>query len=298
MVALRSPAAPEQSGTIRDRPSRGIARAPTPTAGQGSTTMDIEALFARVLHLHRHDESRVHQDAGRAHEMFQTAPIAALLQGVYDGDVTFGELGQHGDFGLGTFNALDGEMIALDGAFFQITSDGSAHPVPPEAKTPFAVVTFFQPDRHLTLDQPLDLPAFQQWLDGQIASANIFYAVKATGSFDYLKTRSVPRQSQPYRPLTEVVETQPICEFHEVRGTLAGFRFPNYAEGLNVPGYHLHFLTEDRTRGGHVLDCRIAQVDVAIDHSSDLHLEVPDDAAFQSADLSGDTRDAIRKAEQ
>lgn len=83
-----------------------------------------------------------------------------------------------------------------------------------------------------------------------------------------------------------------------MRGTLAGFRFPNYTQGINVPGYHLHFLTEDKQFGGHVLELRTGRLEIEIDHSSDLHLEVPDDAAFGAADLSGDTREAIRKAEQ
>lgn len=98
-------------------------------------SLHLESLFARALHLHRRDTNRLHHDAERAHEFFQTAPISALLEGVYDGDLTFAELAKHGDFGLGTFNALDGEMVAFDGEFLQITADGRLHPVPPEWRT-------------------------------------------------------------------------------------------------------------------------------------------------------------------
>lgn len=162
--------------------------------------MDFEALFARVLHLNRHKERRIHQDPGRGNELFPTAPTAGLPQGVYDGDTTFGELAEHGDFGLGTFNALDGEMVTFDGVSYQITADGRAHGAPLETRTPFAVVLHFRSEQWHVLADPLDLPGCQHWLDGQVASKNAIYAVKAVGSFAYVKTRSVPGRRRPTGP--------------------------------------------------------------------------------------------------
>ncbi|MCP8318695.1 MAG: acetolactate decarboxylase, partial [Candidatus Methylarchaceae archaeon HK01B] len=88
--------------------------------------------------------------------LFQTSTISALLEGAYDGNMTYGELKKHGDFGLGTFNGLDGEMAGLDGTFYQVKDDGIAYPVDDSIKTPFALVTFFEADKLNFLDDSLN----------------------------------------------------------------------------------------------------------------------------------------------
>src|SRR6202158_1160555 len=67
--------------------------------------------------------------------IFQTSTVDALMEGASQGDMTMGELKTHGDFGLGTFDGLDGEMIELDGKVFQVRADGHAHPVEDSART-------------------------------------------------------------------------------------------------------------------------------------------------------------------
>jgi acetolactate decarboxylase len=115
--------------------------------------------------------------------LFQYSTLQALLDGVYDGDLTYEALSRHGDFGLGTFNALDGEMIALDGKFYQIRSDGAAVPVPDSLKTPFAEVTFFKADRTLNLDKPLDYSRLEAFLKQGLPSLNLAYALRIEGGF-------------------------------------------------------------------------------------------------------------------
>jgi acetolactate decarboxylase len=224
--------------------------------------------------------------------------MSALLEGVYEGDVTYAELAKHGDFGLGTFNDLDGEMIAIDGTFFQLRSDGTAHVVDPMQKTPFAVMTFFAPEVARRLEHPMTRPELYARLDELAPSRNLFYAIRIDGRFSSVVTRTVPRQAKPYRPLTEVVQTQPTFEFTNVTGTIAGFRSPDYVQGISVAGYHLHFITGDRKGGGHVLDLTIEDATLAIDHSSGLHVELPETGAFLSAGLSkAGTSDAIKRTE-
>jgi len=100
----------------------------------------------------------------RAAEAYQVSTISSLLAGGYDGDTTVGEMLRHGDFGLGTFNGVDGEMIVLDGQTYRATTDGLAHPVAPTELTPFAVVVPFHPQSSTavapgqSLDQ-LEVPA-------------------------------------------------------------------------------------------------------------------------------------------
>lgn len=209
------------------------------------------------------------------HETFQASTIAALLDGAYDGDVTFAELRKHGNLGLGTLNACDGEMIAVDGEFLRADVDGAVHPVPPTAKTPFAVLTFFDPEHAFRAPERLEHEQLLALIDHRIGHLEQVHALRIDGSFERIQARSVPRQEKPYRPLVEVVEDQHVFEFDDVEGTLVGFRFPDYAQGLNVPGYHLHFVDAERRRGGHVLECTTLDVEIAVDDSDDLHAELP-----------------------
>jgi acetolactate decarboxylase len=231
------------------------------------------------------------------HALFQTSTVEALLDGNYDGELTFAELGARGDFGLGTFDALDGEMIALDGAFYQVKADGRAYEVDEQDRTPFAVVTFFEPGRIETLDGPMDYASLQTHLDRNLTDPTTVYAVRVDGRFDYVKTRSVPRQRKPYPPLIEVVEHQPTFEFRHVRGSLIGFRFPDYTGGLNVAGYHFHFITEDKSAGGHLLEWRISHGELRVDHESDLELELPDGVQEAVSNLSASQEEALRRVE-
>jgi len=218
--------------------------------------------------------------------LYQVSTIDALLAGCYDGAAEFSELAMMGDTGLGTVDALDGEMIAVDGVFYRIAIDGGVHVIPDDAATPFAVVTFFQEDRSLPVSD-LDFDELTAALKGEFPSENIFYAIVVAGTFPRMTVRSVPRQTPPYPPLLEAVEHQVIFELEDVSGTMIGFYFPESAAGINVAGFHFHFLTDDKSAGGHVLDCEISDAVAGIDDSTALFLVLPENRSFYDADLSG-----------
>jgi acetolactate decarboxylase len=230
--------------------------------------------------------------------LFQTSTINALLTGLYDGETTFEDLKQHGDFGLGTFDGLDGEMVGLDGNFFQVTVDGSVHPVSGSAETPFSIVTFFRPDRTAIIEKADDYKHLTQALDNLLPSENIFYAVRIEGPFRFIRARSVPKQKTPYPPLSEVVRHQNIFEFHDIEGTLVGFRSPHYLQGINVPGYHLHFISQDRKSGGHVIECSMEGVRVALDDIHFLLLALPHTSDFYHMNLGKQSDDTLNSGEK
>src|SRR3972149_8451367 len=230
--------------------------------------------------------------------VFQASTISALLEGVYDGNVTYKDLKKRGDFGIGTVNSLDGEMIGLEGKFYQIKADGMAYSVPDAMKTPFAVVTFFKPDKALLLDKLANCKQLEKHLDTILPTKNIIYAFKIEGDFKYIKTRSVPKQSKPYPPLMEAVKDQPTFEFNNVKGTIAGFWFPSYMGEINVPGYHFHFITEDRKAGGHILYCQLHNGKIEIDYLSELFMALPDNSEFYNADLTKDRQGELEKVEK
>ena len=229
--------------------------------------------------------------------VFQTSTVNALMEGASTGDMTMGELKTHGDFGLGTFDGLDGEMIELDGKVFQVRSDGHAHPVEDSARTPFATVSFFKADETAQLDRLCDQTTMLAAVAAMLPSQNIFHAVRIEGRFAYVKTRAVAKQEKSVG-LEDAAREEPIFEFHEVEGTVVGFFTPDYLAGVNVPGYHLHFITADRSAGGHMLDCRTTDVTIKVHHTPEFELGTPGTEEFLSADLSRDHTAAIAKIER
>jgi acetolactate decarboxylase len=260
--------------------------------------MPIDIELTGALHVDYLNKGDVREGKRLHHTLFQTSTIDALLEGKYDGDVSFAELEAHGDFGLGTLHALDGEMIALESRFYQVKADGRAYEVGRRAKTPFAVVTFFEPDLSRSLTTPMDFTNLRAYLDGVVGARTTCCAVQVEGHFDYVRTRSVPQQKKPYPPLAEVVKRQPIFELHNVGGSLVGFRFPDYSQGLNVSGYHFHFITEDRGAGGHVLECRMSRGELHVDHEADLRLQLPSGVELPVPDQTTAKRETLDRVER
>jgi acetolactate decarboxylase len=247
--------------------------------------------------LHVESFRRADRAGGPApHEVFQTSTIAALLDGAYEGDVSLRELANHGDLGLGTFDALDGEMTYLDGDFLRADVHGEVHPIDPERTTPFAVVTFFRPTHRVELATPRDQEHLLAAIDDELGDVSRVHAVRIDGRFERVRARSVAAQRKPYPPLTEVARGQHVFELADVEGTAVGFRFPDPAASLNVTGWHIHFVDADRARGGHVLDCRTASVRVEADDVTEVRAELPpgvDLSAARPADA-----DAIDRVER
>jgi acetolactate decarboxylase len=238
------------------------------------------------------------RDAGR-HAVFQTSVMSALLDGVYDGDLTIGQLLEHGDYGLGTFDALDGELLVVEGTAFQLRSDGDARVAGHDLRTPFAVITSFRTDVTFEVTGRTTRAELVDRLVAELPSQNYLYAVRISGSFASVVTRTVARQDRPYRPLVEVTRGEPTVEHVGVAGIVAGFRTPLYERGIGVPGGHVHFIDDARRRGGHVLDFVAEHVTVEVCLGTDLHLALPLTAEFAAADLDpADLDDQVRRTER
>jgi acetolactate decarboxylase len=248
-------------------------------------SLHVRALRVEELHAER-----------EPHVLFQASTIGALLDGAYDGDVSFAELAEHGDLGLGTLNALDGEMIALDGRFYRANVDGRINQVDGSALTPFAILTWFAPTVELRVGRPLTHDELLSALDRHLPAGTVACAVRIDGSFELVRARSVPRQDPPYRPLAEVVADQHVFELAGIEGSVVGFRFPDYSAGIEVSGYHLHFISADRSRGGHVLECRVRDALVTIDPSADLHVELPPGVDLSAPHVSMRVLDTVERS--
>jgi len=237
------------------------------------------------------------KSAPKGSAIYLCAPVNALVEGLYEEKVPLREIKRHGDFGLGTFDNLDGEMILLDGTVYQVNSAGRVAVVSDDCLTPFACVTFYRPISHEDVAQEMDYPAFLDLIQHLIPSSNIFYAIRMEGVFAYVKTRSVPRQEN-YRPLVDVAKDQPEFEFQNVAGTLAGFITPSFMGSINVPGLHLHFLSADLTRGGHVLECRPRQGRIGVQFITRLELSLPMTFDYLTQNFTRNIERDLNKAEK
>ena len=209
--------------------------------------------------------------------LMQVSTIDALLAGAYDGQMTLGELKKHGNLGIGTFDALEGEMIVINGKVYQARVDGSVVKMPNHATTPFATVVNFDKDQSELIRGPLSKEDLQGKIDQMAPNKNVFIAVRIDGSFPSMKVRSVPKQEKPYPTLADAEKHQVVFEYTDVSGTVLGFRSPAFTKGIGGPGYHLHFISRDRKIGGHVLGLTLGTASLQLDTCNESLLVLPAD---------------------
>jgi len=232
------------------------------------------------------------------HSLFQVSTSSALVNGVFDGCIRVGDLLRHGDFGLGTFDGLDGEMIMLDGRCFQVHPQGITEEVSNDRLVPFATITRFATDRTCRLERgATSYGDLQETLDCLRPSDNMFVGFRIDGVFRNLSLRAACR-AEPGEDLLRAIRHQ--SEFHadQVTGTLVGFWSPAYSTAISVPGYHFHFINAARDFGGHVFDLRADPMDVGMHVETDIHLAIPETKQFLEVHLTGNANAALETAEQ
>jgi acetolactate decarboxylase len=231
------------------------------------------------------------------HTVFQVSTSGALVAGVYDREVSVQAILEHGNFGLGTFANLDGEMVVVDGHIYQVKGSGQVLEVPADAGAPFAVVTRFEPESDVSIAPVGSFKDLQARCDGFRQSGNIFYAIRLDGSFKRVRTRAV-KPPEPGTRLIDAAKAQSEFNFADIEGTLVGLWSPGFSSAFSVAGYHFHFLSADRQHGGHLLDVAADALRLRIEALTDFHLALPESEAFLKADLSKNTAEELAYAEQ
>jgi len=228
--------------------------------------------------------------------LFQVSTIDALMQGAFDGNTSLSQLATKGDFGIGTTNSLDGELVLENGQFFQVKSDGKVYRPQSKIQTPFASVVKFAPEDSIVVNN-IDFAKLKLLVDSLMKSPNYFYAIRLEGEFESVHTRSVPAQQKPYPQLVEVTRNQPEFNIPQTQGKLTGFFCPDFVKGVNVPGYHLHFLSDDKTTGGHLLDFRLKSGMLKLDRISKFEMQLPDSDEFKKSEFKTDRSGELKEAE-
>jgi acetolactate decarboxylase len=231
------------------------------------------------------------------HTLFQISTSGALVAGVYDREVSVRSILEHGDFGLGTFAHLDGEMVVLDGRAYQVQGSGRVLEAGPDAGAPFAVVTRFSPQLQIDIGSVASFSDLEAFCDQYRNSGNIFYAMRLDGNFKRVRTRAV-NPPQPGARLVDAARAQSEFSFEGIDGTLVGLWSPGFSSAFSVAGYHFHFLSNDRRHGGHVLEVAADSLRLRVEPLTDFRLALPESEAFLRADLSKNTAEELAYAEQ
>lgn len=230
------------------------------------------------------------------HRMYQVSTSDALVEGVYSGVISSRYFLEHGDFGLGTFENLNGEMVIVDGTIYQVRDDGTVLRRDDDFLIPFAVITRFNGENVFEPGPVACSQDLERACDLYRESDNLFYAFRVDGFFAKVRARAVSGVAVGTR-LVDAARKQRECEFRNIEGTLIGFWSPHYSSAFNVPGYHFHFISKDRSKGGHVLDCSAAKLNVGVQILTEYDVRLPDGGTFLIADLSRDPSSDLAKTE-
>ncbi|NYT12559.1 MAG: acetolactate decarboxylase [Methanomassiliicoccales archaeon] len=207
-------------------------------------------------------------------DMYQISTLEALFEGRYDGVKDVDDLMACGDTGLGTFEGLDGEMIVYDGKCYQVTSDGLVQVASNDLGVPFACVGYMDVDLSFDVNTSMNMSDLEAYISERLPSNDTFYIIEIRGHFDNVLARSVPKQEKPYPPLEDVIKNQTKFTYSDIDGTIVGIWCPSYIGEMNAAGFHFHFISEDRTMGGHLLDCEISSGAVSLDDTSRLIIDM------------------------
>lgn len=232
--------------------------------------------------------------------MYQVSLMQAFMHGEYNGVITVGDLKSHGDTGLGTFEGVNGEMIILDGVVYQAAADGSINVMEDNETIPFATITNFDEDAKIDNIAGKDFDDLTGKLDKEISKygTNNMYVIKLKGDFSNITVRSIEKQEKPYKEFTDVAAVdQKVFNHTGQTGTIVAVYFPEYMNELNMHGWHLHFLSDDKTKGGHVLNFTNFKGSGQVDEIHEFNMIIPSDDTFAKMNFTEDMTNKISSVE-
>jgi alpha-acetolactate decarboxylase len=246
---------------------------------------DKEQTFAK-----KHEKSNV---------LYNYGVIDAFIGGLYRGTLPLKELTLKGDFGIGAPDMLNGELTVLDGKAYQTKATGETVLLNNEHKTSFSSVTFFKPDTSFNIDALTDQKSLITYIESVLPHKNAMYAIKISGTFSYVKTRAFPPvKEEPFPALSTILDCQQLFGHRNTTGTFVGYHLPEYLNGIQASGLHLHFLSNDKKQGGHLLDFKGQNLKVEIATLKSFELEVPTNKAFGDFQFKKIHNEDLKRVEQ
>ncbi len=238
----------------------------------------------------------------KSNKIYQVSTLQALALGYTRPVVTVQELLMHGDTGLGTFEDVDGEMIVVDGKCYQAKQDGSIIVADNSAGVPFAVAGNTENCRNFKIEEKKDIDAIKLELTLRIEEdfgLNSIHIARIDGWFNAIHARAGAAYHSQHISLKDILsQTQKDFCFEQIYGTMVCVYYPDYMDGINASGWHLHFVSEDRTLGGHVFDVSMKSGDCQLQKIDRIEIQLPREAAFDTYSLKEASNDEIAKVEQ
>lgn len=238
----------------------------------------------------------------KSNKIYQASTLQALALGYTRPVVTVQELLQHGDTGLGTFEHVDGEMIILDGVCYQAKQDGSIVRAEDTAGVPFAVAGSVKGGKSFRMGEMRNIAAIKQELTLRVEEdfgLNSIHVARIDGWFYTIRARAgAPYRSQHVTLKNILSKTQKDFSFEQLHGTLVCVYYPDYMDGINAAGWHMHFLSEDRTLGGHVFEAAMETGECLLQKIDRIEIQLPREAAFDTYSLKEASQDEIEEVEQ
>lgn len=220
--------------------------------------------------------------------LWQCMPSMAFKLGLYEGAVRVRDVRQHGDFGVGQFAALDGELTAIDGRFVRARADGSVEDAKDEDELCFAQLCFFEPSDIWEMTEAGDEAAFEQAFQARVASPNIFWAFHAQGRFASVVATAPPPLAKPFPAFADAVKLRKSFPGTDIEGSMLGFYSPLFTGETGIPGFHYHWLSNDGALSGHVTSFTVTSASVRAMALEENALQLPSTPEYRAAALPGD----------
>lgn len=234
--------------------------------------------------------------------LYQVSTLQALAMGYTRSVIKVKDLLTHGDIGLGTYEDVNGEMILVDGHPYRADENGNIEEVGEETGVPFCAITRFSGNRNFRLEKVQDIDGLKTILNLKIEEdfgLNSMHIARIEGTFSKVMARSEAPYRSQHITLKEVLKkTQKDFVFNDIKGTMVCVYFPDYMDGINAPGWHLHFVSEDRSKGGHVFDLSLTEGKAYLDKISRIEIQLPEEAAFDTYSLKEASDKEIKEVEQ
>jgi len=217
--------------------------------------------------------------------IFQVSTLEALLTGSLDGFISIKDLKTKGDFGIGGITGLDGAMVVLDGEWYHCKDDCRVFSIDDNEMSPKFMISSFNTDKRIDINKKINYEEIKEIINSERPTSNIMYAVKIEGKFDNIKFKVYPKQNKPYQIGTVIAKSKKERTLENVKGTLVGYIMPNHLLDITSVEYHLHFVTDDKVYGGHLIDFQLSEASVYLDYKHNLQLVVPQTEEYYKGDL-------------
>ncbi|RYZ96899.1 MAG: acetolactate decarboxylase [Sphingobacteriaceae bacterium] len=255
---------------------------------------NITAAICFVCLIHTASAQHGGHEGKKYDNLYSAGYASAFIAGLYDVYFPYKQVLQHGDFGLGAPEHLDGELLIYKGVPYQTRYTGKTTVA--SGTAPYAISCFFKTDKILKPGRPLSKTEFYKYIDS-VTTINGMYAIHITGKFNYIKTRAFPPMEKPYKPLAQLLDKQVFFENKDIDGDLVGFKLPAFMDGPYIAGYHFHFLAADKQKGGHIIDFTAHDITIEIDELKSFSMDLQQTPEFKDFDFKQDRSADIKSVE-